>query len=107
MYKRALFLSSETTSARVDRRKPAPSKLDSKADQAEAVAALKQTRSDHAARKAEDRRNVLLGQFFADHVARNRKLRDYLKKHAFSFHTRERDRQFLRTWLDGIDTKTE
>ncbi|KQS67650.1 hypothetical protein ASG39_22670 [Rhizobium sp. Leaf371] len=78
-----------------------------KADQAEAVAALKQARSDHARRKEDDRRNVLLGQFFAEHVQRNRKLRDYLEKHVFSFHTRERDRQFLRTWLDGIDKKTE
>ncbi len=90
-----------------DRRRPAPSEPDSKADQAEAVAALKQARADHARRKEEDRRNVLLGAFFADHVTRNPKLRDYVEKHAFSFHKRERDRQFLRTWLDGIDKKTE
>lgn len=87
----------------VDRSKPVPSEPGSKADQVEAAAALKQARSDHARRKEEDRRNVLLGQFFAEHVQCNRKLRDYVKKHVFSFHTRERDRQFLRTWLDGID----
>ena len=90
-----------------DRRKPASSEPGSKVDQAAAVAALKQARSDHAQRKEEDRRNVLLGAFFADHVTRNPKLRDYVEKHVFSFHTRERDQQFLRTWLDGIDKKTE
>ena len=89
-----------------DRRKPASSEPGSKADQAEAVTALKQARSDHARRKEEDRRNVLLGAFFAEHVQRNRKLRDYLEKHVFSFHTRERDQAFLRLWLDGIDKKT-
>jgi len=90
-----------------DRSKPAPSKPDLKADQAKAAAALKQARNDHATRKSEDRRNVLLGQFFAEHIQRNRKLRDYLEKHVFSFHARERDQAFLRTWLDGIDKKTE
>lgn len=106
MYKRALFFSSETKSAMADRRKPAPSEPGSKADQAEAVAALKQARADHVRRKEEDRRNVLLGAFFAEHVARNPKLRDYVEKHVFTFHTRQRDREFLRTWLDRIDEKT-
>lgn len=89
-----------------DRRKPSPSEPDLKADQAEAVAALQQARSDHAQRKQDDRRNVLLGAFFADHINRNPKLRDYVEKHLFSFHTRERDRAFLRAWLDRIDEKT-
>lgn len=89
-----------------DRRKPPPPEPGSKADQAEAAATLKQARTDHAQRKLADRRNVLLGQFFAEHVARNPKLRDYVEKHVFSFHTRQRDREFLRTWLDRIDKKT-
>lgn len=89
-----------------DRRKPPPSEPVPKAGQTEAAAALKQARSDHARRKEEDRRNVLLGAFFAEHVARNPKLRDYVEKHVFSFHTRQRDRQFLRTWLDQIEEKT-
>ncbi|MBB4067389.1 hypothetical protein [Gellertiella hungarica] len=89
-----------------DLRKPSLIEPDLKADQAEAVAALKQARADHAQRKSEDRRNVLLGQFFAEHVACNPKLRDYVEKHVFSFHTRQRDRDFLRTWLDRIDKKT-
>lgn len=89
-----------------DRRKPSSPEPGSKADQAEAAAVLKQARSDHAQRKLEDRRNVLLGAFFADQVTRNPKLRDYVEKHVFSFHTRERDREFLRTWLDQLDEKT-
>ncbi|MGG7519705.1 hypothetical protein ACQ3G6_17655 [Allorhizobium undicola] len=83
-----------------NRRKPSPPEPGSKADQAEAAAALKQARAEHAQRKSDDRRNVLLGAFFAEHVARNLKLRDYVEKHVFTFHTRQRDREFLRTWLD-------
>lgn len=89
-----------------DRRKPSPTKPDLKVDQSEAIASLQQARIDHAQRKQDDRRNVLLGQFFAEHVTRNPKLRDYVEKHVFSFHTRERDRAFLRAWLDQIDKKT-
>ncbi|AXV18553.1 hypothetical protein CYG48_22205 (plasmid) [Neorhizobium sp. SOG26] len=89
-----------------DHRKPAPPEPGPKAGQAEAAAALKQARINHAQRKLEDRRNVLLGQFFAEHVARNPKLKGYVEKHVFSFHTRQRDREFLRTWLDQLDEKT-
>jgi len=89
-----------------DRRKQSLSTPDPKAEQAEATAALKQARADRAQQKSEDRRNVLLGAFFAEHVARNPKLRDYVEKHVFNFHTRQRDREFLRTWLDRIDEKT-
>lgn len=89
-----------------DRSKPPSSAADPKAEQAEVREKLRVARTDHATRKMEDRRNVLLGAFFAEHVARNSKLRAYVEKHVFTFHTRERDRAFLRVWLDQLANKT-
>ena len=88
-----------------DRRKPPPSESDLKANQADALADLKQARADHAERNIADRRNVLLGTFITEHIARNPKLRDYVEKHVYKFHKRERDQAFLRDWLDQLAEK--
>ena len=82
-----------------------PSEPDPKAKQAEVLADLRKARADHAERKITDRRNVLSGTFISEHIARNPKLSDYVEKHIFTFHKRERDRAFLHAWLDQFAEK--
>jgi hypothetical protein len=67
-------------------------------------------RARHAERKAEDRRNALLGAFLAHHVARNPKLRGDVEKNIYRYHKRKRDRDFLKAYFDALakeaDTET-
>lgn len=53
-------------------------------------------------KKRVDRLKVLLGAFLLDHIERNRALRRYVRRHLLDFHTRQRDRDFLATFLDGL-----
>jgi len=76
-----------------------------KEKQDEASFAQKQARTNHSQRKINDRRNVLLGAFLADHTARNPNLMTYVESHIFTFHTRKRDQVFLLAWLDKIKEK--
>lgn len=59
-------------------------------------------RMRHAERKAEDRRNTLLGSFLAHHVAHNPKLRQDVEKNIYLYHKRKRDRDFLEAYFDGL-----
>lgn len=89
-----------------DHQKIPPSKSDMKEKQAEVIITQKQARTNHTQRKINDRCNVLLGAFLVDHAARNPKLMAYVESHIFTFHTRKRDQDFLRAWLDQIKEKT-
>lgn len=64
----------------------------------------------HAERKAEDRRNALLGAFLAHHLARNPKLRGDVEKNIYRYHKRKRDQDFLKAYFDALakeaDTET-
>lgn len=70
-------------------------------------ARLEQARARHAERKAEDRRNALLGAFLAHHVARNPKLRRDVEKTIYRYHKRQRDRDFLKAYFDALPKETE
>ncbi|WP_127754368.1 hypothetical protein [Devosia sp. 1566] len=52
--------------------------------------------------KRTDRLHVLLGSFLLADMKRNPKLRAYVERHLLDFHTRQRDRDFLATFLDGL-----
>lgn len=105
MYKRALLFSIEIEITMSDHQKISLPKIGMKEKQAEALISQKQARTNHTQQKIYDRRNVLLGAFFADQAARNPKLMAYVESHIFTFHTRKRDQDFLRAWLDKIKEK--
>lgn len=52
--------------------------------------------------KRTDRLHVLLGSFLLADMKRNPKLRAYVERHLLDFHTRQRDREFLAPFLDGL-----
>lgn len=56
----------------------------------------------HQDKKRTDRLKVLLGAFLLDHLTRNAALRRYVRRHLLEFYTRQRDRDFLVTFLDGL-----
>lgn len=78
-----------------------------KKKQAAARIEQEQARARHAARKADDRRNVLLGAFLAHHVARNPKLRRDVEKNIYRYHKRQRDRDFLKAYFDTLPKETD
>lgn len=59
-------------------------------------------RMRHAERKAEDRRNFLLGAFLAHHIALNPKLRSDVEKNIYRYHKRKRDQDFLKAYFDAL-----
>lgn len=86
------------------------SKAELKEKQAAARVEQVQARDRHAARKADDRINFLLGAFLAHHVARNPKLRRDVVKSIYRYHKRPRDQDFLKAYFDALakeaDTET-
>ena len=53
-------------------------------------------------KKRADRLKVLLGAFLLEHLERNPALRRYVRRHLLDFQTRQRDRDFLATFLEGL-----
>lgn len=83
--------------------KPDPiAELEARKARIEAQLAQHKARQLRQAKKRSDRVKVLLGAFLLDHLTRNRALRRYVRRHLLDFHTRQRDRDFLATFLDGL-----
>jgi hypothetical protein len=76
--------------------------LEAKKSRIEAQLAQHKARQLRHDQKRTDRLHVLLGSFLLDHVQRNPALRRYVRRHLLDFHTRQRDRDFLVTFLDGV-----
>lgn len=76
--------------------------LEAKKSRIEAQLVQHKARQLHQDKKRTDRLKVLLGAFLLADMERNPKLRGYVERHLLDFHTRERDRDFLAAFLDGL-----
>lgn len=76
--------------------------LEAKKARIEAQLARHKARQLHRDKKRTDRLHALLGAFLLDHLTRNAALRRYVRRHLIDFHKRQRDRDFLILFLDGL-----
>lgn len=76
--------------------------LEARKAKIEAQLAQDKARQLHQDKKRIDRLKVLLGAFLLDHLTRNAALRRYVRRHLLESQSRQRDRDFLTTFLDGL-----
>lgn len=76
--------------------------LEAKKSRVEAQLVQHKARQLRQDKKRTDRLQVLLGSFLFDHMERNPALRRYVRQHLLDFHTRQRDRDFLAIFLEGL-----